>query len=1272
MDERQRLKKAIKAQENLRGTMDDDIIDAAIAAINKQIVDLEKPNDSLAQHRRLVTVLYADIVGSTDIVKDLDPEDALQIMDGALKHLAVPVEEHGGHLARFMGDGFKAVFGSPVAHENDPEMAIRAGLGILEASLEHAEVLVERWGIHDFKVRVGINTGLVAIGGLTEADDTVMGSTVNLGARMESAAPPGGLLISHNTYRHVRGVFDVESLAPIELKGFDEPMPVYLVLRSKPRAFKLRTLGVEGVETRMVGRELELKRLQDALLAAVEDGEGQVVTLTGEAGVGKSRLLYEFQNWIELMPDVVRLYQGRSRQETQHQPYALMRDVFAFRFQIQDSDTASVVRQKIESGFGEVWGTDKSGEARAHAIGHLLGFDFSTSRHLQGLLDDPQQLRDQALNYLIEYYQSITAQVPTVIFLEDIHWADDSSLDVVNHLGCESPEQRLLIICLARPTLFERRPYWGEGLAFHHHLELDPLSKRESRQLVAEILQSVEQVPAALRELVVSGAEGNPFYIEELIKMLIEDGVILTGAELWRIDPHRLAEIDVPSTLAGVLQARLDSLPPAERNTLQQASVVGRTFWDDTVGYISTESGQDDTQHALSNTDEHLSSLRSRELIYHREESTFADTGEFIFKHAVLRDVTYESVLKRLRCLFHGLAADWLIAHSGERISEYTGIIADHLELAGKAEAAITYLIKAGDQARGLYAHQEAINHYQRALALLKGTEDHERTARTLMSLGLTYHNAFEYGKSRQAYEEGFSAWQQADKAKPQIMLPPAPQALRITMLEPPTLDPSRSTDVESKDIIDQLFSGLVEMRPDMSVVPDVAHRWEVLADGRKYRFHLREDVCWSDGVPVTAGDFVYAWRRVLEPSEGSRSFNVLHDIQGARDYHRGELTDPKQLGIRAIDETTLEVRLTEPTSYFLQLLTYTITFPVPKHVVEVHGTSWTQFENIVTNGPFRLADLKPGETIVLERSPSFHGRFSGNLQRVDLLTHASPLAEALEMYNDHQIDVLWFSEINTEARDHARQRHTGELRSGPGLSVEYIGFDVHRPPLDDSRVRRALTLAANREKIADITLGGYYSPATGGFVPPGIPGHSPKIGFPFDPEQALILLAEAGYPGGRGFPPLEAWVPRRPQHISVADELQSQWREHLGVEIVWEVMDWGDYLEMLRAERPHMWTLGWSADYPDPDNFLRTSELTSLGWQNETFNKLVESARRVADQAERMSMYQQADMILIEEAAVLPLIYGHYLVLVKPWVRKFPISPIRGTFWKDVIIEPH
>jgi class 3 adenylate cyclase/tetratricopeptide (TPR) repeat protein len=710
MDERQQLEKAITELESQRGVLSDDVIDASVVTLREKLAALQVPE----QQRKLVTILFADIVGSTNIVKHLDPEDALEIMDGSLKRLAAPVEQNGGHVARFSGDEIKAVFGMPKARENDPEMAIRAGWGILEVAQELGAELLTQWGISDFQVRVGINTGLAALGGMTEAEDTVMGSTVNLAKRVESAAPPGGLLITHNTYCHVRGIFNVEPRKPIKAKGFDEPIQVYIVLGIKPRAFPVRPRGVEGVKTRMVGRDVELYALQEVFRNTVEGKQTQIVTVVGEAGVGKSRLLDEFQDRLDLHTDVVRFFKGRGRQETQQLPYALLKDVFVFRFQIQESDKSSEVRKKIEAGFG----ADDEGQMRAHIIGHLLGFDFSESQYVKGILDDPQQIHDRALMYLAEYFQGVSEQSPVVIFLEDIHWADDSSLDILNRMARRIPEQCLLVVCAARHRLYERRPHWGEGLAYHRRLELLPLTKHDSSELVTEILQKIDQIPESLQDLVVIGAEGNPFYIEELIKMLVEDGIIITGEEKWQIDLERLAEVDVPDTLTGVLQARLEGLPQEERITLQQASVVGHIFWDDTINYIRNESIPADTQSELRTTQSNLSSLRARELIYHREESAFSEVTEYTFKHAILRDVTYESVLKRVRKAYHGLVAEWLIQHGGERTSEYTGLIADHLELAGKYEQAAIYLYQAGEEAARRYANAEALDYFTRALAL--------------------------------------------------------------------------------------------------------------------------------------------------------------------------------------------------------------------------------------------------------------------------------------------------------------------------------------------------------------------------------------------------------------------------------------------------------------------------------------------------------------------------------------------------------------------------
>jgi ABC-type oligopeptide transport system substrate-binding subunit/class 3 adenylate cyclase/tetratricopeptide (TPR) repeat protein len=1266
MDERQRIEQAIAAQESLRAKVGDEVVDETISMLRRELAHLETPSETLAQQRKLVTILFVDIVGSTEIVKQLDPEDALEIMDGSLKRLAAPVEQHGGHIARFMGDGFKAVFGMPKARENDPEMAIRAGLDILGAAQELGGELESQWGIQEFQVRVGINTGLAALGGMTEAEDTVMGSTVNLAKRIESAAPPGGLLITHHTYCHVRGIFNVEPREPIKAKGFDETIQVYIVLGIKPRAFRVHTRGVEGVETRMVGRRDELNYLQDALYSALEERVGHIFTITGEAGVGKSRLLFEFQNWIELLPETILLFLGQGRQETQNLPYALLRDLFSFRFQIQESDRLVDVRQKLEAGFGEVLGSNEAGRKRAHIIGQLLGFDFSDSIYLKGVLDEPQQLRDIALTYLGEFFQGITTHTPATIFLEDIHWADDSSLDAIDYLSREIAGQGLLIVCLARETIYERRPYWGEGLPYHTRLNLRPLSKTESRLLVAEILKKITQIPAALRELVISGAEGNPFYIEELIKMLVEDGVIITGDDSWRVEPGQLAEVEVPSTLTGVLQARLDSLPIDERQILQQAAVVGRVFWDDAVTYLNSSTSKGESEE---NVPQVLVHLRDREMVYRRETSIFEETREFTFKHAVLRDVTYESILKRVRRVYHNLVAEWLISHSVERRREYVGIIADHLELAGQTQQAIDYLLLAGDQARALYAHPEAITHYQKVLNLLNETGDQERAARTLMKLGLTYHTAFDYQRSRQAYERGFALWQQAGESLRAKALGAETHRLRATAIEPLSLDPTISYTAHDQFIICQLFTGLVELTPELDIVPALASSWDLLDDGRSYIFHLRDDVHWSDGEVVTAKDFEYAWMRLLNPATRSPIAELLYDIKGSRAFHRREIIDPGRVGVKAFDDLTLVVELEEPTGYFPYLLSNSSTYPIPRHVVEANGEDWTALDHIVTCGPFTLEAWQRGHSMMLMRNSDYCGQFNGNLSRVELSLIADPTA-SLEFYAADDLDIFDLRVLQPSERDRARQKYAGEYVSGPELATYYIGFNLSQAPFNDRLVRQAFAHATDRQTLADVTMRGYEYPANGGYVPPGMPGHSPGIGLPYDPELARQLLAAAGYPDGRGFPAVQALTHQ--EHEFECACLKTQWLQNLGIDITWKVMELNELYKMAGDESANIFHFGWVADYPDPDNFLRVSLPTDLyKWHHDIYQNLLNEARKITDQEDRIKLYRQADQILVAEVPILPLTYVRRILLVKPWVKNLPLTGlVANQFWKDVIIE--
>jgi class 3 adenylate cyclase/tetratricopeptide (TPR) repeat protein len=722
MDEITKLETAITHLESQRSQLGDAVVDAALAPLQDKIAEIKEREYFPALQRKLVTILMMDIVESTQVASHLDPEDTRDIIDGALQRMAEPIAQHNGHVTRFTGDGFKAVFGTPQAHEDDPEQAVRAGLAIINAATEIAKELKAEWEIQAFQVRVGVNTGLVAVGGITEAEDTIMGSTVNLTKRIEDQAPPNGLLISHDTYRHVRGIFDVTPLEPITAKGYDELVRIYKVNGAKPRSLSFKTTWVEGIETRMVGRDAELNLIKKERQELLSDEVGAVITIHGEVGIGKSRLLFEYLSWEETQKDYTwRLFLGRGRQDIQNQPNAMWRELFSFRFEILDNDPNQMVIHKLEEGFGEIFGVDEQGQLRAHFIGQLLGFDCSSCVAVRGMLGDPKQLRELATRYLLDYFAGMTAIAPVLILIEDLHWIDDSSLEILDQLGGITPDYRVLIINVARNALFEKHPNWGQEQVYHTILKLEPLTHLESDQLVGEILQKAPSIPVSLCELVISQAEGNPFYIEELIKMLIESGVILPGEDTWQVLDEEIGVLRVPSTLTGVLQARLDGLPPDERQLLQLAAVFGKDFWDLALEQVSEPTGTTDGLKSPLSTEILLPSLVQRELIFARGESVFAGTHQFSFKHILFRDVIYQTIPKRERTQYHRMTADWLVAitQTNGRAGEYAAVIADHYLQAEKRIQASDWYYRAGQRARHQVAMQEARAYITQAKELL-------------------------------------------------------------------------------------------------------------------------------------------------------------------------------------------------------------------------------------------------------------------------------------------------------------------------------------------------------------------------------------------------------------------------------------------------------------------------------------------------------------------------------------------------------------------------
>ena len=732
MTTRKRIKQSIAALEAQRALLGNDVVDTAVSALRRQLNALAT-SELPQRQRKQVTVLFADVSGFTTMAEAVDAEDMSTVMNALWEQLDRAILGHGGRIDKHMGDGVMAIWGAETAREDDPEQAIQAALE-MQREVQEWRSAVKQFPlvkIHaDIAIRVGIHTGPALLGTVgTMGEYTAIGDTVNTTSRLEEVAPVGGILISHHTYQHVRGLFEVDNLGPTLLKGKTEPIPVYQVTQARPRSFRIDTRGVEGIETRMIGRRAELQHLQEMFHTVVRSKQQQMLTILGEVGVGKSRLLYEFDKFGETLSESFIHFKGRASLATQNIPYALLRDMLVRQFQIQESDRGEIIRHKFEKGVSQVLGNNRASIMRSHFIGQLIGYDFRDSPYLQVVLDDPQQRRDRALAYLYDYLKGLCQYYSVVLLLEDVHWADDSSLDMIEQLSLTMPEHPMLIICLARPSLFDRRPFCEEDHAYCTRLTLAPLSDDDSRRLVLEILQKVKDVPESLLDLIVSKTDGNPFYIEELIKKLIEDGIIMKGEPYWQVVAEKLVDVHIPPTLAGILQTRMDSLAPAQQLVLLQASVVGHVFWDsllaelDNVPVETHMVGLEDWPEDLQQT---LSVLCQREFILWREGSTFAATQEYVFKHTMQRDVIYESVLKQVRNVYHLRVADWLIEQDAQA-GLLTGLIADHLEKAGEVERAITYLRKAGEQAAAQLANVEALLYFNRALALIPESENNGR-----------------------------------------------------------------------------------------------------------------------------------------------------------------------------------------------------------------------------------------------------------------------------------------------------------------------------------------------------------------------------------------------------------------------------------------------------------------------------------------------------------------------------------------------------------------
>ncbi len=694
--------------------------------------------------RRIVTMLFCDVTGSTTAAEGLDPEEWAEIMNGIFEYMIPPVYRYEGAVGRLMGDAILAFFGAPIAHEDDPRRAVLAGLDIISEIVPYREQIKQQWGV-DFDVRVGINTGLVmlgAVGSDLHMEYSAVGDAINLAARMEQTAAPGTVQISQETYQNVAPYFEFEPLGAIQIKGKQEPIRTYRPLRRKITPGKVR--GIEGLAAPLIGRARERSILEEALVN-LNKGSGGIVYLLGEAGLGKSRLIQEIrESALESKPDAQPAWlETLSYSYETEQPYGLFRRLIrritgmlpnensaGMRTRIQrlvedvPQEERSTVRQVIESLFG-LTGTGGEPPLEGETFKGLL---FTTMTSLW-------ERRAQAN--------------PTVLVFDDLHWSDPASLALLQHLYPLVESAPILFLCALRPE--PDAPGWltmqAAEDAFSHRfrkIELQPLQARESGDLVDSLL-AISDLPAGLRARVMEKSEGNPFFVEEVVRSLIDQGVVVRDEEGARWQATGEGEhLDIPGNLQTLLVARMDRLEEQTRWTLQAASVVGRSFYYRILQRI--------VDFAVSELDQHLRSLQHSQLI--REASRLPEL-EYLFRHALTQEAAYSTILLKQRRTYHRRVGEALEALFPDHFEELAGTLAEHFFNARAFEKSLNYSVRAGDAAYRLYALHEAIEHYARAIECAgKVDAGSERLVHIYNRYGRSYEILYQYDQALENYLE--------------------------------------------------------------------------------------------------------------------------------------------------------------------------------------------------------------------------------------------------------------------------------------------------------------------------------------------------------------------------------------------------------------------------------------------------------------------------------------------------------------------------------------
>lgn len=715
MTERQELIEAIATLEARRDQFGDDVVDTTLWALRRQLASVPHAGfPSQAEQQQQLTVLVADLSGFTAASSAMDAELVGEAINALWQHLDGVIAAWGGTVDRHVGDGLIANFGLPLPRPDDADRAILAALEmqlVLGWLNRHAAPpadgngrYVGNNGLGGVKMRIGVHAGAAFVGQIGAHNrTTAVGDALTVASALEQAAPPGGILISGHVERVVRGHFELQPADPVRVAEQQLHVPAYLVMDDGPRPYRESGASSAGTVVRLVGRDEVLQSLQDAFQIAADSGLAQVVVMTGETGAGKSRLLEEFARWLAVFPQAVTLLRGRQYPMLLSTPYALLRDLLLTCFDVRVRYDAAVacdcLAHAMQAFMREAALPEPQVQRYSSAIMRLLGYG-SASRDAESVADESLKVALDGLIWLLEMLNQ-RGKVP-VFLLEDVDAAHDGMLDLLEQLVARCQALPMLIVVTGEPRLFERRPSWSDWLddPFEPYMALDvpSLSSIDSRHLVNELLQRVPRVPLRLADLIVSVADGNPFYIEQMVNFLVENRVIVPHADEWHVQLGQLDQLRLPGARRDLLRLRLAALPSIEQRVLQLGAVFGRLFPDAAVRHLAEV--VDETAVAPEELEAALIGLETKGFIQRSQTGTFQAAQEYQFQNEAWWHVAYGAMDAGLRRACHRHAAYWLVANGSARFLHYcSAAVAFQFEQAGEMEQVAIWRARNGRSA---------------------------------------------------------------------------------------------------------------------------------------------------------------------------------------------------------------------------------------------------------------------------------------------------------------------------------------------------------------------------------------------------------------------------------------------------------------------------------------------------------------------------------------------------------------------------------------------